>query len=39
VNQDTVTMLRADGASQELLALLERAIAGSGEADVRWSED
>ncbi|HEY7270246.1 MAG TPA: galactosyldiacylglycerol synthase [Dehalococcoidia bacterium] len=38
INQDTITMLRADGASQELLVLLEKAVAGSGDADVRWSE-
>jgi len=36
VNQDTVTLLRAEGASQELLVVLEKAIAGSGEAEVRW---
>ncbi len=36
VNQDTVTLLRAEGASQELLAVLEKAIAGQAEAEVRW---
>jgi processive 1,2-diacylglycerol beta-glucosyltransferase len=38
VNQDTVTMLRANGASQELLEALDRALGESGEADVTWSE-
>lgn len=38
VNRDTISMLRSNGASQELLALLEEAVAGKGEAEVRWSE-
>lgn len=38
VNQDTLTMLRANGAGQELLAALERAVGQNGEADVTWSE-
>jgi hypothetical protein len=37
INQDTVSLLRAEGASQELLAILDRAIAGTGDADIRWS--
>lgn len=38
INQDTVTMLRSNGASQELLAALERALSAAGEADVTWSD-
>ena len=39
INRDTVTLLRAEGASQELLAILDSAVANTGEADVRWEED
>lgn len=38
INRDTVTMLRANGAGQELLAALESAVRATGEADVTWSE-
>lgn len=37
INGDTLDMLREAGADAGLLALLERAIAGGGEADIRWS--
>jgi hypothetical protein len=39
INQDTITLLRSEGATQELLSLLERAVARTGEAEVRWGED
>jgi hypothetical protein len=32
-------MLRTNGASQELIALLERALSASDEAEVRWEEE
>ncbi|GAB4194258.1 MAG: hypothetical protein OHK0022_10010 [Roseiflexaceae bacterium] len=37
INQDTLDVLQEAGVSAELLGLLRQAIAGSGEADVRWS--
>jgi hypothetical protein len=38
INQDTVTLLRSEGASQDLLVLLDKALGTSGEAEVRWSD-
>jgi hypothetical protein len=37
-NQATLEYLRERGADQELLDLLGRALAASGEADLRWSK-
>ncbi len=37
INQATVEMLQAAGVSSETTNLLARAIAGTGEADIRWS--
>jgi hypothetical protein len=39
INQDTVTMLRANGAGPELLAALDRAVSRTGDAEVRWSAE
>jgi hypothetical protein len=39
INQDTVTMLRANGAGPELLAALDRAVGATGDAEVRWSAE
>ncbi len=36
INQATVEMLEDFGASAELLTVLQKAIAGVGEADIRW---
>lgn len=36
INSDTIAMLRERGADEDLLALLEGAIAERGEADLRW---
>jgi processive 1,2-diacylglycerol beta-glucosyltransferase len=36
IDGDTIAMLRERGADDDLLALLERAVAGRGEADLRW---
>ncbi len=37
INQDTLDMLQAAGAPAELIAVLQSAITGSGEADIRWA--
>jgi hypothetical protein len=37
IDTDTVDMLEAAGLSPAILELLRRAIAETGEADVRWS--
>lgn len=39
INQATVDMLRERGADDQLTGALSKAIAGSGEADVRWSRE
>lgn len=39
INQATIDLLRDKGASPELLSLLQKAIAATGEADIRWSYD
>jgi processive 1,2-diacylglycerol beta-glucosyltransferase len=37
INHDTIALLRERGADDDLLALLEQAVAERGEADLRWS--
>lgn len=36
---DTVAFLRDGGARPELLAVLDRALEGKSEAEVRWSDE
>lgn len=39
VNRATLDMLKDAGADAQLLALLERALGNSDEADIRWSSE
>ena len=39
INSATIDMLKEAGADGSLLALLERALGGGSEADIRWSAD
>lgn len=36
INQATVDLLQGQGAGPELIELLQKAIADTGDADVRW---
>lgn len=36
INRDTIAMLQDAGATLELIQVLTRAIAATGEADIRW---
>ncbi len=37
INQDTVDMLQEAGVSSEVIAILSRALAETGEADIYWA--
>lgn len=39
INQDTLDMLAAHGASAELLMLLQQALGYDGQAEIRWSAE
>lgn len=39
INPDSISFLASKGAPPQLLAVLERAIAINGEADLRWTTD
>lgn len=39
INPDSIALLAEKGAHPELIAVLERAIANNGEADLRWVTD
>ena len=39
VNQATIDLLQEKGVDPALIAVLQRAIADNGEADIRWTSD
>lgn len=39
INEATIQLLQEKGADAALIAVLQRAIAATGEADIRWATD